>query len=112
MTVAKPSETESSRASASLPGRRLLAGVSRRWPQYLTALATVVGVTVAALFFTPLIGTHATALVYLLAVALVSAFVGRGPALVAAMLSALAWDFFFLQPALTLRIRSFEDLTL
>ncbi len=65
--------------------------------------------TVAAFFFTPLVGPHATALVFLLVVVGLALLVDRGPALVAATLSALAWDYFFLPPVFAFEIHSFED---
>lgn len=77
--------------------------------QYFAVLAGVAVVTAAGFLLTPLIGVHATALVYLLAVVLLALFVDRGPALAAATLSALCWDYFFLPPLYTLAIRSFED---
>ena len=45
------------------PGR----GATRAIWQYLLAFEVVAGVTLAAFLFTPLVGVHATALVYLLA---------------------------------------------
>jgi two-component system sensor histidine kinase KdpD len=79
------------------------------WPQYLTAFSTVLVVTLLNFILQPFIGYRAIALNYLLAIVLLALFVGRGPVLIAATLSALTWNWFFLPPAYTFYIRSFED---
>jgi len=78
-------------------------------PQYLTAAAVVLGVTLPAFLLQPLVGPRAIALIYLLAVVLMSLFIGPGPTFLAATLSALFWDFFFLAPITNLRIANAED---
>jgi two-component system, OmpR family, sensor histidine kinase KdpD len=78
-------------------------------PQHLLVVGAVGAVTVAAFVFTPIIGAHATALVFLLTVVLLAVVVQRGPALLAAALSALSWDYFFLPPAFAFAITDFED---
>ena len=75
-------------------------------------VAVVTAVTLAAFAFTPVVGAHATALVYLLAVVLLAVVVERGPALLAAALSAISWEFFFLPPVFAFRVSHFEDLML
>jgi len=77
--------------------------------QYLTVAGVVALVTGAAFLLTPVVGAHATALVYLLTVVLLALFVDRGPALLAAALSALVWDYFFLPPVFAFQIHSVED---
>ena len=52
---------------------------------------------------------HVTALVFLLSVVVLALFVGRGPTLVAATMSALLWDYFFLPPIYAFRITHLED---
>jgi two-component system sensor histidine kinase KdpD len=69
----------------------------------------VSAVTLAAFLFSPVIGAHATALIFLLTVVVLGSTVGRGPTLVAATMSALLWDFFFLPPIYAFRITNFED---
>lgn len=81
----------------------------RRLAQYLTAMGVIAVVTLAAFVFTPVVGAHATALIYLLTIVVLALFVERGPTLVAAALSALLWEFFFLPPYFALLIRDFED---
>src|SRR5205085_10081227 len=77
--------------------------------QYGIIVGVVAAVTVAAFVFTPIVGPHATALVFLLTVVLLAVVVQRGPALAAAALSALSWDYFFLPPVLAFRVSHFED---
>ncbi|MCU0787805.1 MAG: sensor histidine kinase KdpD [Verrucomicrobia bacterium] len=55
------------------------------------------------------IGYQAVALVYLLSVVLLGIFVGRGPTLLAATLTALLWNYAFTDPQLTFRIDNAED---
>ncbi len=78
--------------------------------QYFLAAAAVLGITLPAFLLLRPVGYRAIGLVYLLVVVLLSLFVGRGPTLFAATLSALFWDFFFLTPIANLRIAGTEDI--
>jgi two-component system sensor histidine kinase KdpD len=92
------------------PLRRSLAGSG--WLQYVVAVATVVLVALAGFLFTPKVtevGAHAMAFLSLLAVVILALFVERGPALLAAALSAVIWDYFFLPPVFAFRVSHFED---
>jgi two-component system sensor histidine kinase KdpD len=80
--------------------------------QYLFALAVVTGTGILNLGLMALSGPRVPGLVFLLAVVLVALKVGRGPVLLAGTVSALAWNFFFLQPRFTLAIEKLEDLIL
>jgi two-component system sensor histidine kinase KdpD len=77
--------------------------------QYGTVGAVVLAVSVFNIILNPIVGVHATALIYLLAVVLMALFVRRGPTLLAAALSALVWDYFFLPPVFAFRVSHFED---
>src|SRR5208282_2219393 len=55
------------------------------------------------------VGAHARAFVSLLAVVILSLYVERGPALLAAALSAAIWDDFFLPPVFKFRVSLVED---
>jgi two-component system sensor histidine kinase KdpD len=66
-------------------------------------------ISVLNIVLNPIVGVHATALIYLLAVVLLGLFVQRGPILLAASLSALVWDYFFLPPVFAFRVSHFED---
>jgi two-component system sensor histidine kinase KdpD len=76
---------------------------------YLIALAAVTGVTAISLLLLPVVGYQAVGLVELLVVLLIAVFVGRGPALMAAFLTAIAWDFLFIPPRFTFTISMVED---
>jgi len=77
--------------------------------EYATAFATVAAVTIAGLVCKEWIGYSAVSLFFLTAVILLGLFVGQGPILVAATLSAVTWNFLFIPPVFTFRIDKFED---
>ncbi|HXC02928.1 MAG TPA: sensor histidine kinase KdpD [Opitutaceae bacterium] len=77
--------------------------------EYLTALGVIVGVTVASWFIADFSGYHSVGMLYLLAVIALSLRVGRGPVLLAGVLSGVAWDYFFIPPRFTFVIGSFDD---
>lgn len=69
-------------------------------------------ISVAALLFYQIshfIGYKITAIFFLLIVAILGLFIGRGPILFAAFLSGLLWNYLFLPPTFTLYIGNFED---
>lgn len=76
---------------------------------YGVALGIASGVTVVGLLLLPLIGYWTVALLYLLAVTLGGSMLRRGPTLMLAALSALAWDFLFIPPRFTFYIGKTED---
>jgi two-component system sensor histidine kinase KdpD len=77
--------------------------------QYGLVVAVMLVVSVLNIVLNPIVGVHATALIYLLAVVLLGLFVQRGPILLAASLSAVVWDYFFLPPVFAFRVSHFED---
>ncbi len=83
-----------------------------RWSLYALALFIVAAVTVFSLLIVPVIGYQAVGLVELLTVLLIAIYIGRGPALLAAITSALSWNFLFINPRFTLTISEPEDLIL
>lgn len=92
------------------PLRRSLAGSG--WVQYAVVVATVLAVAFGGYLFTPQVtevGAHAMAFISLLAVVVLALFVERGPALLAAALSATIWDYFFLPPVFKFRVAHVED---
>lgn len=78
--------------------------------EYAEAVGVIAAVTVFA-WYMPL-AYRAFAQVYLLAIVALSLRVSRGPVLLAAILSALAWDFFSIPPRLTFRIVDVDDIAL
>ena len=76
--------------------------------EYGWAAGTVTALTLAGLLL-PDNYYLAAGLVYLLAVILLSLRVGRGPVLMAGVLSALTWNSLFIPPRFTFRIEKVED---
>ncbi|MEY2520919.1 MAG: hypothetical protein QOF24_2678 [Verrucomicrobiota bacterium] len=77
--------------------------------EYATAVAGVAALTIACRLLTPLTGYAAISLIYLLGVLLAGMVLNRGPVLLVAGLSALAWNFLFIPPLFTLHIAKLED---
>ena len=84
-------------------------GLESQANQYLAALGLVALVTLLCFIAQHWIGYQAVALIYLSAVVLLAMFVGRGPNLFAATLTALCWNFLFVPPVLTFHITGFHD---
>ena len=85
------------------------------WRAYGWALAAVAAITTALLVihtFLPWISYQAVGLIDLLVVLLIAVYLGRGPALVAALVSAVSWNFLFIQPRFTFAISALEDIIL
>ena len=85
-------------------------GYTSGFRQYLTASFFV---TVTALAFYPLkdyMGYQVVAFALLFTVSTLALFVGIGPVLLAATISATIWDFFFIPPPFTLHVDKIEDI--
>lgn len=83
--------------------------------QYLYALLAVTSITLFDLFLIntfPWLGYQAVGLTELLVVLLIAAYLGRGPALLAATISAVSWNFLFIEPRLTFTITYLQDVIL
>lgn len=78
--------------------------------QYLLSLLAVLLVAVANYIALPVVGYQAVSLILLFTILLLSLWVGRGPILLSATVSALVWNFFFIPPQFTLHIARLEDL--
>jgi len=86
-----------------------------KWMQYVIALAVVVAVTLFDLIVInelPWVGYQAVGLTELLAVLVIAAYLGRGPALVAAAASAFSWNFLFIVPRLSFSVSQLQDVIL
>jgi len=88
---------------------RFNAGVARG---YGVALGFVAGATGLNAILQQWLGYQSLALIYLLSVVVLAMFVGRGPTLAAATLTALLWNFFFVPPIFTFRITGITDVML
>lgn len=83
--------------------------------QYLWALlvvAIVTGIDLILFNNVAWLGSQAVGLTELFAVLLIAAYLGRGPALLAAAVSAVSWNFLFIDPRLTFTIERLEDVFL
>jgi two-component system sensor histidine kinase KdpD len=78
--------------------------------QYLVAGGIIVAVTAAMYPFTAVIGYQTVSLVYLLTVALLPLRFGVGPVILAAAVSALTWNYFFIPPRLTFDVSLPQDI--
>jgi two-component system sensor histidine kinase KdpD len=77
--------------------------------EYGTVAGVLAALTVVCWFVTPFTGYLAVGMIFLLAVIGLSLRVGRGPVIVAGVLSALIWNFLFIPPVFTFVISKFED---
>ena len=82
----------------------------RAWSAYGWALAVVVLCTVLARLVFPVFAEANLIMIYLLGVVAVAKRFGRGPSLVASVLSVAAFDFFFVSPYLTFAVSDVEYL--
>lgn len=78
--------------------------------QYFLSVSSVCLITGIGFLLQNIIGYRAIALLLLLTVSLLSIFLDILPVLLAAVLSALIWDFFFIPPHFTFAIFAPEDL--
>ncbi len=82
----------------------------RPWLRYLESLLLVGAGTVLSALVHPLFSPANLVMIYLLTVVIAAIYLGRGPSLLAAVLSVLAFDFFFVPPRLTLVVSNSEYL--
>ena len=81
-----------------------------RSKQYLFSVFLIAAVSAICYFFlSAIMGYRAVAFILLLTVSLLAMFFDILPVLVAAVLSALTWNYFFIPPHFTLKIDSTED---
>ena len=90
--------TAAERRASSAPGQRALAPA---WP-YAVSLGMVVAATIAGWFLHRVIQPTNLVMLYLAMVLVAALYLGRGPAVVASVAGVLAFDFFLVDPKLTL----------
>ncbi len=78
--------------------------------QYLISIALVLLTSIACYFCSQFIGYKTVALLLLVTVSIVAMLFDILPVLIAAFLSALIWNFFFIPPIFTFHIENAEDL--
>ncbi len=77
--------------------------------QYLGSFALVFFVAAICYFFSDMIGYKVAALILMVTVSLIAMVFDILPVLLAALLSALVWNFFFIPPKYTFHINNAED---
>lgn len=80
--------------------------------QYLLSLSIICSVAAICYVFSAFIGYRVVAYILLISVSFIAMFSSIMPVLLAALLSALTWDFFFIPPHFTLHVNSTEDFIL
>lgn len=78
--------------------------------KYLITSSIIAGVSLILFPFFDYIGYQTVAMILLLTVAFLPLYFGPGPVLLAAGLSAIIWDFFFIPPRYTIFISRIEDI--
>lgn len=77
--------------------------------QFISSVVSVISVAGACYLFSEIIGYRSIALILLLTVSVLAMRLSLYPVLLAALLSALIWDYFFIPPQYTFHINSYED---
>ena len=89
--------------------RRLFINTVSKKKQYLLSLVIVIAISFICYGFTPYVGYRVVALILLVTVSLIAITFDILPVLLAAVLSAFIWDFFFIPPRFTLHVTSTDD---
>jgi two-component system sensor histidine kinase KdpD len=82
------------------------------WRAYVLPVLLVALITYVSYMLLGYIGYLSVGLIELFTVLVVAAYFGRGPALLAATLSALSWNFLFIEPRFTFIISRIQDIIL
>lgn len=77
--------------------------------QYLIGLGSILVVSLVCYLFIDIIGYHVVALILLLVVSILAMFLETFPIVIAAIASALIWNFLFIQPRATFNITTPQD---
>ena len=77
--------------------------------QYLIGIGSIFSISLICYLFIDIIGYHVVALILLLAVSILAMFLDIYPIVTVAILSALIWNFLFIQPKATFNISTSQD---
>jgi len=80
----------------------------RPWRRYLWGVGLVIAATSICALVAPYISPTNLVVIYLLSVVITAIFLGRGPAILASILSVASFDYFFVPPHLTLAVSDTE----
>lgn len=81
-----------------------LPSFTSNFAQYLITSVSVIVASIGFYFVKDLVGYQVVSFILLFLVSILALFFGTGPILLAATLSAIIWDYFFIPPAFTLHI--------
>jgi two-component system sensor histidine kinase KdpD len=98
--VSSEAETSSARARTW--------GPHRPWHRYLQSALLVAAATLLSVPFSLAVSPVNLVMLYLVVVVVSAVFLGRGPSVLASVLSVLAFDFFFVPPHLTFAVSDYE----
>ncbi len=90
------------------PRQAVVDRTQRPWVGYVHSTLLVVAATLAGVPFSLVISPVNLVMLYLVAVVASAVFLGRGPSILASFLSVLAFDYFFVEPRLTLVVTDAE----
>ncbi len=76
---------------------------------YFAIFCAILALTFVNMFLEPYVGYRVVGFLYLIGIALLSLFYGKGPVFFGALLSGLMWDYFFIPPIGSFIISSNED---
>jgi len=85
-------------------------GFHRPWQRYVLSLVLVAVTSLVGILIQHYFSAINLAMLYLLDVVIVAAYLGRGPAILTSIVGVLAFDFFFVPPSLTLAVADAEYL--
>ncbi|HAN78958.1 MAG TPA: two-component sensor histidine kinase [Bacteroidales bacterium] len=77
--------------------------------EYITSIIIISLFSIVCFPIREIIGYQTIGLFFLLAIASISLFLGRGPVILSAFFSTLIWDYFFIPPLFELAIHKFHD---
>lgn len=78
--------------------------------EYMISFGCIVVTGLFCFPFKEAIGYQTVGLIFLMTVALLSLFIGRGPVLFAALLNFILWNYFFIPPLFTFHVYSIHDI--
>lgn len=79
---------------------------------YILSFTSILGASIIGFLLLPWIGYKSVGFIFLLAILLLSFFVGQGPIFLTAILSTLSWDYFFIPPIFAFEVSKPEDIAL
>lgn len=83
--------------------------IKSKFQQYFISILTILSTSFACYFISDFVGYRTVALVLLFVVSLLAILLDIIPVLLAAVLSAMIWDFFFIPPHYTFHVNNTED---